>query len=191
MVEFSTGGYASTSIATIAARANTSTGNVYKYFANKEDLFFSTIPAELVRELRRLLRLRITALGVERDTNKLSPNHAYRDATNQMLSFSMEHRPQILFLLERSEDSPHAGFVRTLVDDLTRLALAYARRAYPGTRVTPALRRSLRRIYAAFLSHIASLLAEEPRPAQMTQALEWLSLYHLTGLQSLFGKRKP
>lgn len=43
MVEFDEKGYSEASIRAIAKRANTSVGNVYRYFRNKEDLFLACL----------------------------------------------------------------------------------------------------------------------------------------------------
>jgi AcrR family transcriptional regulator len=60
-------GFAKATLASIAARGGTSIGNVYKYFANKDELFHAAIPPDVAVELRALLRRRVQALGVERD----------------------------------------------------------------------------------------------------------------------------
>src|SRR5687767_11995940 len=71
-------GFAATTMAAVAARADSSVGNLYKYFANKHELFDAVVPARLARELRERTRARIRALGSSRDVRELpgeSPYH--------------------------------------------------------------------------------------------------------------------
>lgn len=180
-------GWESATIAAIAARAGTSVGNVYKYFAGKEALFAATVPDGLVRDLRRLFRERVRALGVEGEPGALDARHAYHEAADALMTFSLAHRREILFLLHHATDTKHASFRIALERDLTAAAIAWAARAHPGLSLAPAERRALRRIYRAFVGSLAALLEEERNDLAVREAAGLYVTYHLAGLRAFFA----
>jgi len=50
---FAADGYAGTTIGAVAARARVSTGNVYRYFEGKEELFAAALPASFAGDFAR------------------------------------------------------------------------------------------------------------------------------------------
>lgn len=186
--ELAESGYDGTTLAAVAARAGTSIGNLYKYFANKEDLFTAAIPPELAREVGERLRRRIEALGTNRDANALGPEHPYRIQEEEFLEFAVAHRHELVFLLRRARGTAYASFHEDLVSSLVALVLAYAKRAYPTAAFPAARRRALARIYHAFVDSIAAILVEENGKGALRQAVAHLTVYHLAGLQALFQR---
>ena len=180
-------GYAGMTLAAVAERAGTSVGNLYKYFTGKEALFEATIPPALVGEVRRLFRARVQALGELRDVARVPAAHPYRDAARALLALGVDRRHELLFLLRRADGTPYAGFADELVLLLTRLAVAYARRAYPGAAFPAHRRRAVTRIYRGFVAALASILAEEDGARALEHATELLTTYHLAGLRALFA----
>lgn len=179
--EFAQVGFARATLARIASQAGTSIGNLYKYFPNKDALFAATVPAELVAELARLFRERVRAFGAGRS--------AYREASEALLTFSLAHRDRLLFLLHQAAQTPHARFREGLERELVRLAIAYARKAHPAFQPTRARRRTLGRIYRAFVASLATILEEESSEAGVRAATGQLVTYHLAGLRAFFGER--
>ncbi len=184
--ELADAGYEGATLASIAARAETSVGNVYKYFRNKDELFAATVPEDLVREAGALLRGRVQALGRARDVSALDSQHAYQKASERLLLFSLAHRHGLLFLLRHAEHTEFATFREDIASDLTKSALAYAAKAYPSARFNAARRRALSRIYRAFLVSIAAILETEQSERALREAVEHLTTYHLAGLSAFF-----
>jgi len=135
--ELAKSGYEGTTLAEVAASAGTSTGNLYKYFANKEELFAATVPPGLVREAHTLLRRRIEALGASRDVSTLGADHPYHAASDELLELAIVRRHELLFLLRHARGTPYASFVDDLSTSLTRLALAYGERGAGGGVIPP------------------------------------------------------
>lgn len=184
--EFAESGFLQAPLNRIAERAGTSIGNLYKYFASKEALFQAAIPASLAPTLQRLLRQRMAALADATDVRRLPREHAYHQHSEALLQFTLAHRDPIRFLLERSDGTAFAGFADRVVLGLSRLATQYARRAYPRAQLTAARRRTLHRIYRAFLGSLAAILRQERSPTALRQATAQLTEYHLAGLRAFF-----
>ncbi len=190
-VELAQAGYAGTTLASVAQKACTSIGNVYKYFANKEELFAATVTPELVITAKKLLRRRIEALGASRDVGALDKAHPYHRASAELLEFATMHRYELLFLLQNAQGTAYASFVENLTSGLSKLALAYGQRAYPTACFTAANRRALFRIYRGFLGMLGAILAQEHSQRSLRDAVFWLSTYHLAGLRAFFTAATP
>ena len=109
---FAEHGYPATSMATIAAAAGTATANVYRYVASKEALFDAVVPRELVTRHDALLDRRVATLA-----DGSSETSA---AALELLEFWLDHRLQVVVLLDRAGGTPYASypaaFVRRLVE---------------------------------------------------------------------------
>lgn len=173
-------------LAAIAGDAGTSIGNLYKYFADKAELFAAAVPPERPAELRALLREQVEALGGERDPGALPADHPYRQAAARTREFSLRHRDELLFLLRHAAGTPYASFRDDVVADLVRLSARHAEASYPGVTLGAADHRALRRIYRAYVASIADILAEERSPRALAEATRKLAAYHLAGLRAFF-----
>jgi AcrR family transcriptional regulator len=107
-------GYDGTTMAQIAASAQTAPANVYRYFASKEALFTTVVPADLPDRHDRLLDTRIAAL------TQTQPG----SAAQELLDFWLDQRLAVVVLLDRADGTPYSGypaaFVQRLVDHAGR-----------------------------------------------------------------------
>src|SRR5687767_8998484 len=81
LLVFADRGYAGATMGDIAAAVGVSTGNVYRYFPGKRELFDAAVPAAFVRAFRTLLRRRVRALDGVRDVRELPPGAPYHLAS--------------------------------------------------------------------------------------------------------------
>jgi AcrR family transcriptional regulator len=183
---FSELGFAAATVALVAERARVSTGNVYRYFASKEELLRAVLPPAFVNELRALTRARVDALAAARDIALLPPDAAYFSAADRVFEFCIEQRARVVFLLSGAAGTEYEGFAHELAKDLERWALAYARRAWPSLRPTPALRFALREVYRNYVASLSRALASHAKRAPLEDAVAHLSAYHLGGMKQLF-----
>jgi AcrR family transcriptional regulator len=179
-------GFAATTIALVAERAGSSVGNVYKYFANKDELFAAVLPESFATELRRMTRARIAAVGDVRDLRELPAGSRYHVLAGELLDHCIAHKERVVILLARAEGTPYASFADDFVERLGDWALDYARGAWPEVRHTPALRFAIRRIYRGFVRSMADTLASVRGEAQIREAVFYLTAHHQGGLLHLF-----
>jgi AcrR family transcriptional regulator len=188
---FADGGFERAALGDIVERAGTSIGNLYKYFANKEELFADFIPRGFTTALTNRVRAQVEALRAEADVFSLGDEHPYRRASEDLLAFTIAHRERVVFLLLRAQGTKHERFANELVRLLVELALEYARTTYPTLAVTPASKRALRRIYEAFVATLGTLLVEERAEPAVREAVARQATYHLTGLKAFFAAGQP
>ena len=179
-------GYAATTMAAVAERAGSSVGNLYKYFAGKQELFEAAVPAELVRELLRRTRARIRALGAKRDVRELGPHDEYHALAGELLDYCLAHRAAVVVVLSRAEGTAFASFAPDFVEKLVEWALDYARAPYPELRVTAELRFALRHAYTSFVRGVAEALRTFAGDGSARHAIALLTAQHQGGLKRLF-----
>lgn len=182
-------GYPAMRLTSVAKRAGSSIGNLYKYVAHKEALLAAAVPESLVEEIRQLLARRVAALGSSRDAFGLPPSHAYVMASKELLDFTLGHREVVCFLLTRAQGSPWEHFNTEICEDLAGWAVDYAKRVYPDYTHSPLRQRALLRIYRHYLEALAEALLSESSAGRMREAIELQARYHLSGLAAVFASR--
>jgi AcrR family transcriptional regulator len=191
---FAEGGFDRAALGDVVGRAGTSIGNLYKYFANKDELFADFIPRGFTTELMNGIRAQVEALRGERDVFALDAGHPYRRASEDLLAFTIAHRERVVFLLLRARGTKHERFAGEIVRLLVELALRHARATYPRFVATPASKRALTRIYEAFVATVGAILAEERSERAVREAVALHATYHLSGLRAFFAsapRREP
>lgn len=183
---FAEKGYRAATIAEIASRAGTSTGNVYRYYENKEALFEHVIPPEFVRTFHKLLKARVAALQGASDVNALPPDAPYFAAAEELLRFSVDHRLRVVVLLRQAAGSRYETFFDETVDLLCRLALSHFRKL-GKLKTDDATQLVLRRLYRNFVATAVELLADSDDEPRLRRAMRALTRYHLSGVLALLG----
>lgn len=173
-------GYRGARLQDIAAAAGIATGNLYRYYRDKDALFDAIVPRPAAARLLRLLRARVRDLALAPDwTTMTAPASAPATA---FLAFLIEQRTAVHILLAGAEGSP-LGHIRPLVArEMTRLASAYLQQHAPSAPVPPAV---LRQIFASTVDMIVAILRDSPDGAAIAQAFAAFWRYQLAGLQAL------
>lgn len=182
-IVFAERGYSGATMVEISERAEVSAGNIYRYFRNKDALFYTVVPDELAQSLLRLLRRRLATLLVADDLTELGPE-AKRDA-DELLRFWVKHRHEVIVLLSKSEGSRYDSYGDIFVDELLKPTLSELRRVSPAGRLKPVVRFTLKNIFANTVQTIVAILrANEDEPA-IREAFEAFWSYQLAGLAGL------
>ena len=182
-VVFARRGYAGAKMADISREAGVSAGNIYRYFKNKDELFYSIITDELAASFLTLVRRRVGSLVEADDLNRLD-SKAGRDA-DALLSFWVENRLRVVVLLERAQGSRFEGFDRRFVEELMKPTLAQFRRRAAGKRLRPTVRFTLENIFTNTVRTIASILETHDSEPAIREAFAAFWSYQLAGLAGL------
>jgi AcrR family transcriptional regulator len=179
-------GFRNTSMADIARVARISTGNIYRYYKNKDVLFRNVVPPSFVNQFMRLMRRRVESLGATDDVRSLPSDAAYHVISERLLHFSIENRLRVIIVLGKAEETRYETFSERMVDALSTLAVKHFRARKPGLRITPAKRFCLDQIYRNFVTTMVSALTRFDGAPQIRSAVAEYSKYHLAGLKYLF-----
>lgn len=167
---FASAGYPGTSVARVASSAGTAPANVYRYFASKQALFDAVVPASLAVRHDALLDTRIAALAEGRSDGSAA----------ELLGFWLEHRLQVVVLLDRAESTPFAGYPAAFVDRL----VGHAERRLPAP-PTEAQREVLEIVFDNTRRAIARILAGSDDRGRLAALVAAFWSYQLPGLDGL------
>src|SRR5262245_3714946 len=188
---FAARGYEGATVGEIASAAGISTGNVYRYYPGKTELFDAVVPADFVRGFRELLRRRVRALDGVRDVGDLPSDAPYHLASEELLRFAIDHRLRVIVLLARSAGSRWERFAEHTVEDLVRLAVAHFETVGQGVELSRSMRFDLVEIYRAFVVVLVHILQRFETEASIRPAIEAYTRYHLSGLKAFFEGGEP
>jgi AcrR family transcriptional regulator len=175
--EFAASGYAGATMAAIAARAGVSTGNLYRYFENKDALFHEIFTEAFAETFLALVKKRVRSLTRAADLTALDA--AARADAEALLRFWIEHRLEVIVLLDRAEGSRFASFRARFVDALVRPTLAELRAERPRDE---AVERLVRILFENTVRALVAILEQCEGEAEITEAFAGFWSYQLAGL---------
>lgn len=180
-------GYEGATMAAIAAAADISTGNVYRYYGGKEKLFEAVVPPALVRRFRDLLSARLEAAQDLDDVLDLDEEHPYWTAAGRLLDFAVEHRLETVVFLGRAGGTRYETVGEEVVDELVRAAKDHSPALSRRVERSAALAFDLEEIYRNYVASLVRILERFHRPEDIREATRAYERYHLAGLATLLG----
>jgi AcrR family transcriptional regulator len=171
---FATHGYPGTSMAGIAAAAQTAPANLYRYYASKEALFNAVVPADLAARHDRLLDTRVEAL-VRGTADEPT-------AAAALLGFWLDNRLAMVVLLDKAEGTPFAGYPAAFVRRLVK----HAEQTLNGT-PSPAHNNILQLVFDNTRRAIARILFTGRDREHMSALITAFWSYQIPGLNSLMA----
>jgi len=186
MEVFKKNGFEKTTMATIAEEAKISTGNIYRYYKNKEDLFYNIIPQDLADVVLSLFKSKIESLSGIEDINSLDSKAEYHIYSEKLLDLCIENRDKIIILMNKAKGTEYADFNLKIIALMENLAVDYAKSINKNYKVTKAKKISLHLIYTSFLHNLINILKTCDKSEELKIILEEYTKYHLSGLKAFF-----
>lgn len=180
--EFLAHGYRGARQSAIAEGAKLSTGNLYRYFPGKDELFLAAVPRAKAATLLRLTRSRVRELDHRSDWRAATEAGSERAA--RLLAFWIEHRVAVAILLARAEGSP-LGHVRPLLERHFRHAMQRRFARLTGLPAGEARGFVADGIFNGTLDMIAAILIRFEDPSAIRDAVGTFWSYQLAGLEAL------
>jgi AcrR family transcriptional regulator len=179
---FAENGFRSSTMADIAREAGVSTGNIYRYYANKDALFYSVVSPDFVDRFRDRIGMKMkTADGVDlREVQSYRPMQIQDEAAK---SFFAENRLSIVILLNRAAGTRYEGFRRELVDFTAENALRYLKTMTGRDLLLSKTKRwLLGLIYDNMYEAIAGILTRYEDRDEIAAAYDTFFEYHYQGI---------
>jgi AcrR family transcriptional regulator len=186
LLVFSQEGFPGATMAEIGKRAGISTGNIYRYFGNKESLFEKAIPHEFAKRFLDLACKKAESLAGVKNIHNVKAGMPYFFLSEQLLAFCVEHRLRIVILLNKSRGTPYEDFADQVVKRLSSIAIGHFRALQPDLRVTEIMRFNLQQIYRNSIRAIVNILRHFDDEVTIRQAIEGYTRFHLSGLKEFF-----
>lgn len=182
-VVFAEAGYGGATMAAIAREAGISTGNLYRYFGSKDDLFYAVFTDAFAAELLDLLQHRVASLVQASDLTELDADAAADGEA--LLSFWVAHREKVIVLLDGAAGSRFEGFARSFVDALMKPTAAHLRERVGNERLPAMVRFTLENVFANTVRTIVAILRRYRTERHIREAFQAFWSYQLAGLAGL------
>lgn len=183
---FAAFGFKNTSMANIAKDANVSVGNIYRYYVNKDDIFYSLITPQFVNKFKQTMRIRINKSGTK-FFNVLERKAPAETIDQDVIDFYYEYRLHIVILLDNSRDTVYENIRRELKD----MAFSYIQKYFadnisPEYTLDEEKRFLLDIIYENLVYGILKILKAYTDRDDIERAYKSLIGYHLYGLLGIW-----
>ena len=150
------------------------------YYAGKAELFEAAVPPDLARRFEALLERRVK--GLARVALGITPP-GEGDSSEEMLRFWIEHRLEVVVLLDRAAGTSYAQYGERFVWLLVTTTLAQLRSERPGLKIAPPARFVLQRIFEGTRGILAAILVEHASERALREAIEAFWSYQIPGLR--------
>jgi len=177
-------GFLNAKMSDIAEEIQISVGNIYTYFKNKNDLFYSVVPPSLVDYLQKVLVESIhfdnQTLFAEARTEKRA------DIFQKQINLLTQYHQQIVIIFEKNQGTEYSNAKNELIDLMMETKMPYVKSTYKRYEINSEDNFILLNILAnSFVNMILDLLKREMSIESRQQIFEVLSIYRLHGLKSL------
>ena len=178
--EFARAGYRGATMAAIARSAGVATGNLYRYYKGKDELFYTLFTDAFASSFLATLRRRVGSLTATDDLRALDES-ATRDGED-LLSFWIANRLRVVVLLSRAEGSRYQDFPERFIDALMQPTLALLCAESGTSQLSPVVHTTLHTIFDNTVRAIVATLSAHDTEAAIREAFAAFWSYQLAGL---------
>ncbi|MEK3768174.1 TetR/AcrR family transcriptional regulator [Paenibacillus sp. FSL R5-0887] len=177
-------GFSDAKMNDIADEIQISVGNIYTYFKNKKELFYSVVPPSLVDYLKNVLveNIRIDNQTFFDDVN----NEKKSTIVQEQITILTQYSRQIVIIFEKNKGTVYSNAKNELIDLMIETKRPYIKDHYKRYEIGTEENMILLKIIANnVINMILDLLKHEMSADSRKRIFEALSLYWLAGLKSL------
>lgn len=181
---FSQKSYLDTKMSDIAKEANVSVGNIYTYFKNKEDLFYSVVPERLMIFLKEYLVESVHTYNKNYLNNK--QNKDYDFLTEDHINMVIKYRMQLLIIFEKSKGTRYENAKEDLINSIVVAKRTYLRKDHK--RYNLCVEESVRLmkiIINSLINMVLDVLKEDMSEESRITIFKALNIYRLYGINGL------
>ncbi|WP_220030778.1 TetR/AcrR family transcriptional regulator [Paenibacillus sp. S25] len=181
---FSRKGFVDAKMSDIADETQISVGNIYTYFKNKKELFYTVVPPSLVDYLKNVL---VESIHIDNQTFFEETRNEKKSAiVQEQINLLTQYSKQIVIIFEKNKGTIYSNAKNELVDLMIETKKPYLRNTYKRYEIGTDENMILLNIIANNVIHMTlDLLKRDMSVDSRKRIFEALSLYRLHGLKSL------
>ncbi len=181
-------GFSGATMAEIAEASDISTGNLYRYFQNKDKLLAEIIDPEFTAKFKSLIKSRFAK--ARQIDNKEANVKDYWTFAKDHIDFCIANRHKVIILLSGEQGTPHAEFANKLIVDMVNAALSHFLVPEKSNTDSKLLKTLLQKIYKNYLDMLMFIFRQWSSAEEIHRIIEYATLYHVSGLQALCSGRQ-
>ncbi|OMF28050.1 TetR family transcriptional regulator [Paenibacillus peoriae] len=177
-------GFVDAKMSDIADEIQISVGNIYTYFKNKKELFYSVVPPSLVDYLKNVL---VESIHIDNETFFEETHNEKKSAiVQEQINLLTQYSMQIVIIFEKNKGTIYSNAKNELIDLMIETKKPYLKNTYKRYEIGTDENMILLNIIANNVIHMTlDLLKRDMSADSRKRVFEALSLYRLHGLKSL------
>ncbi|MEK8211300.1 TetR/AcrR family transcriptional regulator [Paenibacillus sp. FSL L8-0463] len=177
-------GFADAKMNDIADEIHISVGNIYTYFKNKKELFYSVVPPSLVDYLKNVL---VESIRIDNQTFFEEANNDKKSAiVQEQMNLLTQYSMQIVIIFEKNKGTVYSNAKNELIDLMIETKKPYLKDHYRRYEIGTEENMILLNIIASnVINMILDLLKREMSTDSRKRIFEALSLYWLHGVKGI------
>ncbi|WP_081819226.1 TetR/AcrR family transcriptional regulator [Paenibacillus sp. UNCCL52] len=177
-------GFVDAKMSDIADEIQISVGNIYTYFKNKKELFYSVVPPSLVEYLKNVL---VESIHIDNQTFFEETNNEKKSAiVQEQINLLTQYSMQIVIIFEKNKGTIYSDAKNELIDLMIETKKPYLKNTYKRYEIGTDENMILLNIIANnVINMILDLLKRDMSADSRKRIFEALSLYRLHGLKNL------
>lgn len=177
-------GFVDAKMSDIADEIQISVGNIYTYFKNKKELFYSVVPPSLVDYLKNVL---VESIHIDNQTFFEETHNEKKSAiVQEQINLLTQYSKQIVIIFEKNKGTIYSDAKNELIDLMIETKKPYLKNTYKRYEIGTDENMILLNIIANNVIHMTlDLLKRDMSADSRKRIFEALSLYRLHGLKSL------
>nr|WP_080902313.1 TetR/AcrR family transcriptional regulator [Paenibacillus polymyxa] len=177
-------GFVDAKMSDIADEIQISVGNIYTYFKNKKELFYSVVPPSLVDYLKNVL---VESIHIDNQTFFGETHNEKKSAiVQEQINLLTQYSMQIVIIFEKSKGTIYSNAKKELIDLMIETKKPYLKNTYKRYEIeTDEIMILLSIIANNVINMILDLLKRDMSADRRKRIFEALNLYRLHGLKSL------
>lgn len=180
---FAEKGYMAAKVSDISKRARVSVGNIYRYYKNKDEIFYSVVPEEFPSLLLSAVTNKISAAkqGIKINTG------GFEAVSSEFISFMMEHRQMLKILFSGSEGTRYEHVKPEMAAGMLALVKRIYAQAYGRFIKHWGSDDMLNLIYIHLIDAYGYVLGREGGDEELISKIKQINVYHFSGITSLLN----
>ena len=174
-------GFKKTTMANIAKVAQISVGNIYRYYKNKNDLFYELIDENFAKKCKQMIVTKFDQIQ-EIPPKTLKNNQEFLDNSSLFINFLIKNRLRIIILMEGTEGTFYQNFRQEIFDLILKKINIYQKSFSKTDKATDI---ALPIIYSNLISGTIALLKNNSKQATLASSFNKLIGYHFSGMNYL------
>lgn len=180
---FSSLSYKQATMGKIAKEAGIATGNIYKYFPNKDALFYEIITPSFVEDFSVLTAQRVDALNQPLRLPEL--DSIIDKEAGKLLDFWIENRLKVVILLSSSEGSKYESFYQDYIQSMFEQSIMQLPVLQPNIEDDLFFKFTFKTQLVDTVNGVVSILKSFEKESDIAKAFTSSWKYHHAGIQAL------
>ncbi|ANS76221.1 hypothetical protein AWM70_17895 [Paenibacillus yonginensis] len=187
--EFSQHGYAEASMRRIAKEAGMTTGNIYRYFSGKEELF-DAIVGPVYSQYSSYASEYLQAVDLHVNTDENATNDFWQRVEDALVGLLKASGTGLMLLLCRSEGSKYERIKQEITLFLDTLLLKVFAAAKPNGTLTDYEQREVKMISSTLIEGVVLIIRDNPEPKTLGLLTDRLIAVYSGGIDQLLEEYK-